>query len=189
MTSPAFPHNTHIMEVRRQYCSSVNKIIVQRRMFDLLLQDYVVKISEKDMARQRQGIFAFFLRISRLLPGPDLELWRAKDVRTLHRDLTKNDMLTRESQEPVHRLMPSLLTPRQLTRFSWPLREPTLSPRRTSHTLHEVSQLSVSSPGSFWILTYLALKIVITSEKQSSRDGESNGSDATQYLVALRNLG
>lgn len=43
-------------------------------MFDLLLQDYVVKISEKDMARQRQGIFAFFLRISRLLPGPDLEL-------------------------------------------------------------------------------------------------------------------
>lgn len=42
--------------------------------------------------------------------------------------------LRRESQDPVHRLMPSLLTPRQLTRFSWPLKEPTLSPRRTSHT-------------------------------------------------------
>jgi hypothetical protein len=42
--------------------------------------------------------------------------------------------LTRESQDPVHKLMPSLLTPRQLTRFSWPLKEPTLSPRRTSQT-------------------------------------------------------
>lgn len=47
--------------------------------------------------------------------------------------------LRRESQDPVHRLMPSLLTPRQLTRFSWPLNEPTLSPRRTSHTLHSKS--------------------------------------------------
>lgn len=43
--------------------------------------------------------------------------------------------LTRESQEPVHRLMPSLLTPKQLTRFSWPLSEPTLSPRSVSQTL------------------------------------------------------
>jgi hypothetical protein len=41
---------------------------------------------------------------------------------------------TKESQDPVQRLMPSLLTPRQLTRFSWPLNDPTLSPRRTSHT-------------------------------------------------------
>jgi hypothetical protein len=47
--------------------------------------------------------------------------------------------LTKESQEPVHKLMPSLLTPRQLTRFSCPLKEPTLSPRRTSQTCDEVS--------------------------------------------------
>lgn len=43
-------------------------------------------------------------------------------------------LLTVESQEPVHRLMASLLTPKQLTRFSWPCKEPTRSPRRTSHT-------------------------------------------------------
>ncbi len=42
--------------------------------------------------------------------------------------------LTIESHEPVHRLIPSLLTPRQLTRFSWPTSEPTFSPRVTSHT-------------------------------------------------------
>ena len=41
---------------------------------------------------------------------------------------------TSESQEPVHKLMPSLLTPRQLTLFSWPLNEPTFSPLNTSHT-------------------------------------------------------
>lgn len=48
-------------------------------------------------------------------------------------------MLTNESQEPVHRLMPSLLTPKQLTRFSWPTREPTFSPRVTSQTCPNVS--------------------------------------------------
>lgn len=42
--------------------------------------------------------------------------------------------LTVASQDPVHKLIPSLLTPKQLTRFLWPLRLPTLSPRRTSQT-------------------------------------------------------
>lgn len=46
----------------------------------------------------------------------------------------KRMIRTTESQEPVQRLMPSLETPRQLTRFSWPTREPTFSPRVTSHT-------------------------------------------------------
>jgi hypothetical protein len=32
--------------------------------------------------------------------------------------------------------MPSELTPRQLTRFSWPVRTPTRSPRSVSQTLH-----------------------------------------------------
>jgi hypothetical protein len=42
--------------------------------------------------------------------------------------------LTKESQEPVHKLIPSLLTPKQLTRFSWPTSDPTFSPRVTSQT-------------------------------------------------------
>lgn len=41
---------------------------------------------------------------------------------------------TSESHDPVHKLMPSLLTPKQLTRFSWPTSEPTFSPRVTSQT-------------------------------------------------------
>ena len=39
-----------------------------------------------------------------------------------------------ESQEPVHKLNASWLTPRQLTRLSWPCSVPTRSPRKTSHT-------------------------------------------------------
>lgn len=49
--------------------------------------------------------------------------------------------LTNESQEPVHKLIPSLLTPKQLTRFSWPTREPTFSPRVTSQTCQEYVSL------------------------------------------------
>ena len=40
------------------------------------------------------------------------------------------------SQLPVHRAIPSTLTPKQLTRFSWPVRTPTRSPLRVSQTLH-----------------------------------------------------
>lgn len=39
----------------------------------------------------------------------------------LHSPVHQSDAfakLTRESQDPVHKLMPSLLTPKQLTRFS-----------------------------------------------------------------------
>ena len=42
--------------------------------------------------------------------------------------------LTNESHDPVHKLMPSLETPKQLTRFSWPTSEPTFSPRVMSQT-------------------------------------------------------
>lgn len=43
-------------------------------------------------------------------------------------------LLTIESQEPVQRERASLLTPKQLTRLSWPCNVPTLSPRRVSQT-------------------------------------------------------
>lgn len=46
----------------------------------------------------------------------------------------KEQKLTTESQEPVHKLMPSLLTPKQLTLFSWPTSAPTFSPRVISQT-------------------------------------------------------
>ena len=39
------------------------------------------------------------------------------------------------SQLPVHSAIPSTLTPRQLTRFSWPVNTPTRSPFRVSQTL------------------------------------------------------
>lgn len=64
------------------------------------------------------------------LPSPNLKLKR--------RISAVQDMIdmghTSESQEPVHKLIPSLLTPKQLTRFSCPLSEPTLSPRSVSQT-------------------------------------------------------
>ena len=46
--------------------------------------------------------------------------------------------LTRKvlSQLPVQRAIPSELTPKQLTRFSWPVRTPTRSPLSVSQTLH-----------------------------------------------------
>jgi hypothetical protein len=73
-----------------------------------------------------------------LLPGPDFELNR-KLVYRIRQIVVRGGgshgcKLTRESQDPVHRLMPSLLTPRQLTRFSWPFNDPTFSPRSVSHT-------------------------------------------------------
>lgn len=40
------------------------------------------------------------------------------------------------SQLPVHSAMPSELTPKQLTRFSWPVKTPTRSPLSVSQTLH-----------------------------------------------------
>ncbi len=43
-------------------------------------------------------------------------------------------MYTIESHDPVHNDIASLLTPRQLTRLSWPCNVPTRSPRSTSHT-------------------------------------------------------
>jgi len=50
-----------------------------------------------------------------------------------------------ESHDPVHKLIPSLLTPRQLTRLSCPVRVPTRSPRSTSQTLHSKSSYPAKS--------------------------------------------
>lgn len=93
------------------------------------------KISNKSIANDRHGVSCvcfLFLR----LPGPDLELQDEKRPRLAGETLPRIERRrrTKESQDPVHRLIPSLLTPRQLTRLSWPLSEPILSPRRTSHT-------------------------------------------------------
>lgn len=67
---------------------------------------------------------------------------------------------TMESHEPVHRLRASLLTPRQLTRLSWPCSVPTRSPRRTSHTC-VLSDMPFSKGQ---VDTDLALEIIVTSE-------------------------
>lgn len=79
--------------------------------------------------------------------------------------------------------MPSLLTPRQLTRFSCPLSEPTLSPRRTSQTCEIVSiVLEIFSHS----LTYLALKVIVASKEQTPGNGECHGGNSAEDLVALR---
>lgn len=91
-----------------------------------------------------------------------------KLARVERREARREGRPTSESQEPVHKLMPSLLTPRQLTRFSWPLNEPTFSPLNTSHTCKR--RVSGYVLGYRRKTTYLALVVVITSEEQSSGD-------------------
>lgn len=76
--------------------------------------------------------------------------------------------LTKESHDPVHKLMPSSLTPKQLTLFSCPLKEPTLSPRRVSQTY--ICQCFEAMQNS--LFTHLAFEVVITSEQETTRDGE-----------------
>jgi hypothetical protein len=66
------------------------------------------------------------------LPCPDFEL--GQSVSAILKVGNDTKVLTKESHDPVHKLIPSLLTPKQLTRFSWPFNEPTLSPRRVSQT-------------------------------------------------------
>lgn len=121
----------------------------------------IERISDKDIAKDCDRVsfvFGFWfsgLSVFITLPGPDLELLdkristhlvtiseeakRQKKKKSRENE-TKKKKHTKESQDPVHRLMPSLLTPRQLTRFSWPLSEPTLSPRSTSHTCRRVNR-------------------------------------------------
>lgn len=48
---------------------------------------------------------------------------------------TRRRTLSMLSQDPVHKAMPSALTPRQLTRFSCPASTPTRSPLSVSQTL------------------------------------------------------
>ena len=43
-------------------------------------------------------------------------------------------ILRKESHEPVQSAIPSIETPKQLTRLSWPARTPTCLPVRVSHT-------------------------------------------------------
>lgn len=78
---------------------------------------YRIKSMANDRHRVSCGVF--FLVLFEL-PGPDLELYKERTgiSRIFDGTKTRNKPLTRESQDPVHKLIPSLLTPRQLTRFS-----------------------------------------------------------------------
>lgn len=91
---------------------------------------------------------------------------------------------TNESQEPVHKLMPSLLTPKQLTRFSWPTREPTFSPLVISQTCEVLARLR-SAPRQDGE-AYLALKVVVACEQESAGDGRSDRGNTTQDGFGLR---
>lgn len=77
-------------------------------------------------------------------------------------------VLTRESQDPVHKLIPSLLTPKQLTRLSCPTNDPTFSARVTSHTCQKLVLGSGENPIQNPSMTYFALKIIITSKQKSA---------------------
>jgi hypothetical protein len=75
---------------------------------------------------------------SAILVSPDLELWSVSaHIHQTSVVVLESIALTTESQDPVHKLMPSLDTPRQLTRFSWPTSEPTFSPRVISQTCQQ----------------------------------------------------
>lgn len=69
-----------------------------------------------------------------ILHGPDFELKVESKLVIIATIQTQQIRLTNESQDPVHKLMPSLLTPRQLTRLSWPTSDPTFSPLVISQT-------------------------------------------------------
>jgi hypothetical protein len=71
-----------------------------------------------------------------LLHGPDfeLEIPSASILEKEYLYIEEGGLRTSESHDPVHKLMPSLLTPRQLTRLSWPTSEPTFSPLVISQT-------------------------------------------------------
>jgi hypothetical protein len=68
------------------------------------------------------------------LHSPDLELQDQRVSLLCADSRVLKGELTNESHDPVHKLIPSLLTPRQLTRLSWPTKDPTFSPRVTSQT-------------------------------------------------------
>lgn len=91
-------------------------------------------------------------------------------------------VLTNESHDPVHKLMPSLETPKQLTRFSWPTSEPTFSPRVTSHTYMLVRFAPAAKMR--WE-AYLALEVIVAGEQQSAGDGGGDGGDAAEDGVVL----
>ena len=79
------------------------------------------KISNKSMAKDRHRVSCGFFHVLFFeLPGPNLELYDRDSWVSMAINGTKPGFwkLTRESQDPVHRLIPSLLTPKQLTRFS-----------------------------------------------------------------------
>ena len=79
--------------------------------------------------------------------------------------------------------MPSLLTPKQLTRFSWPTRDPTFSPRVTSQTYQEYVS---PDPNSLRCTrTYLALKIIVACKQETTGHGRGHRGDATQNRLGL----
>lgn len=66
--------------------------------------------------------------------------------------------------------MPSLLTPKQLTLFSWPTSDPIFSPRVTSQTWSRVSRVETRAMR----VTYLALEIVVAGEQQPPGHGRGD---------------
>lgn len=78
------------------------------------------KISNKSIANDRHGVSCVCFLFSKRLPGPNLELKSKKRLELEGESHSRiwEERRTKESQDPVHRLIPSLLTPRQLTRLS-----------------------------------------------------------------------
>ena len=86
----------------------------------------------------------------------------------------------------MHKLIPSLDTPRQLTRFSWPWREPTFSPRVMSHTCDRISTSFQRLVVELWICRiYLALEVIVTGEEQTPRHGGGNRGNAAEDRFRL----
>jgi hypothetical protein len=86
-----------------------------------------------------------------------------------------------ESQEPVHKLNASWLTPRQLTRLSWPCSVPTRSPRKTSHT-YWISIVLLHQRAA-----YLAFKVVVAGKQQPAGHGKGDGRYPADGLTDLEN--
>lgn len=70
----------------------------------------------------------------------------------------------------MHKLVPSLLTPKQLTRFSWPTRDPTFSPRVISHTYVVLARVELSRLEN----NATSQSIMLTLHSKSSYPAKSN---------------
>ena len=92
-------------------------------------------------------------------------------------------ILTVESQDPVQRLIASLLTPRQLTRFSWPFRLPTRSPRRTSQTFRWLEKISTINIWNGWKPDVLTLHSKSSYPAKSNRPETENATEVIPHKI------